>query len=79
MADHTPEIPTPIQLDDPGYYILPAVREFSGIMAPANGRGARIRLRLGGAITLDIPVSRKTLVGLAHDLTPHLQRYTKED
>ena len=67
-----PEQPKIVQLADPGFHTLPAVREFVGILPAVDGREARIRLRLGGAITLDLPMSREALVVLAHDLRSYL-------
>jgi hypothetical protein len=68
------EQPKLVQLDDPGFYTLPTVREFAMLAPAVNGREARIRLRLGGAITLDLPLSRKSLIALEHDLSQYLAK-----
>ena len=71
---HQPEQAKLVQLADPGFYTLPVVRECSMLAPAADGREARIRLRLGGAITLDLPMSRKSLEALEHDLSAYLAK-----
>ena len=69
-----PPKPTPIQLDDPGFYKLPVVREYSMLAPAVDGQEARIRVRLAGAITLDLPMPRKSLIALEQDLSQYLAK-----
>jgi hypothetical protein len=67
-----PEEPKLIQLTGNGYHILPNVREFVGLIEPENKSSARLRFFLMGGATVDVPVSRNTLVALEADLRRHL-------
>jgi hypothetical protein len=67
MSEH-PERPMLVQLDDPGYYRLPIAREFVDLLPPRDGEAMRIRLHLGHATTLDLPLTQDSLVALAHSL-----------
>jgi hypothetical protein len=62
------------RLKGPAHYMLQGVREFVGVTLPADGLEARIRLNLDDAVTLDIPLSRNSLVALAHDLRGYLPK-----
>lgn len=66
--------PKLVELEDAVHYTLPVARELVAVLPPVGERAARIRLHLDGAITLDIPVSRKTLAVLAHDLRKYLPK-----
>jgi hypothetical protein len=68
-----PEEPKLVKLTGHGYHILPDVREYVGLIAPANKSPARLRFFLMGGTTVDVPVSRNTLVALQADLRRHLE------
>jgi hypothetical protein len=65
-----------LQLAGPADYILPVSREYVGLTPPADEREARIRLSITPGTTLDIPLSRNSLIALAADLEAHLQKHT---
>ena len=68
------EQPKLVQLDDAGYYVLPIAREFVDVMPPRGEEGGRIRLHLGAAITLDVPLSKNDLFVLEKNLRQYLAR-----
>lgn len=66
------DLPNPhlIRLDDPGHYTLPDGLRFVGLLDAEGIEAARIRLTLGLAIVLDLPVSAETLSALSRSLIP---------
>jgi len=65
----------PVQLVDGQYYCLPTAREYVCLIPQTDTHEARIRLHLLNATTLDIPLSQKSMVALAQDLSPYMEKY----
>ena len=70
--------PKLVELDAPGHYTLPMAKALVGLLPPQGEAKASIRLDLGNAIVLDIPLSEASLVALSHDLTPVLPRRVQQ-
>jgi len=70
MSDHPK--PQLLELAQPGHYILPIALSSGGLAASRGAEPARIRLVLGHATILDIPVTPRVLGQLAEDLVPYL-------
>jgi|HubBroStandDraft_1064217.scaffolds.fasta_scaffold116431_2 hypothetical protein len=62
----------PISITEPGHYILEGEIGFVDLMPPREGgsEAARIRLTLGPASILDLPLSQIALAALSHALIP---------
>ena len=67
-----PEEPKLVHIEGHGLHILPNAREYVGVIKPVNKTPARLRFFLAGDATVDVPVSRQTLVALEADLRKYL-------
>lgn len=70
MSDHPTPVPLPIA--DSGHYISPSMKSFGGLVPKKGGEPMRIRLVLGSALILDVPLTPHALAELAEDLVPYL-------
>jgi hypothetical protein len=53
-----------------GHYTIAEALEFQDLMPPLGTEAARIRLKVGGGLVLDLPLSEGSLVALSHFLIP---------
>jgi hypothetical protein len=60
----------PVSIAQPGHYTLEGEITFVDLMPPLGEEAARIRLSLGPAKILDLPLSNSALVSLSHSLIP---------
>ena len=67
-----PEEPKLVHIDGHGLHILPDVREYVGVIKPVDKTPARLRFFLVGDATVDVPVSRQSLIALEADLRRYL-------
>jgi hypothetical protein len=67
-----PSSRTLAQLPCPSSGVLPVAQAYVGLIARRNGQEACVRLLLSDGVELDIPLSRNSLVALAHDLRKYL-------
>lgn len=58
----------PISITEPGHYTLEGELVFVDLMPPVGTEAARIRLSVGPASKLDLPLSHNALVALSHAL-----------
>jgi hypothetical protein len=69
-----PEEPKLVQLAGKGLHVLPDVREYVGVVPAVGKTPARLRFFLMGATTVDVPVSRQTLIALEADVRKYLAK-----